>query len=293
MLVNMKKSNSIILATAITPNYLCKATDFIRSIDKNSNCDANVVILVFSPSFLIAELLEIFKSLSFARSFKKIKLRLLNNSRVLARNSNNCIQHGAFLGAVKSNDSLGDVDPIIIFTDVDIVMQRGLSKEEEAILKKLEKGDVYVGINESENETLEDEAVKLGADQSFIKNPKVEIKGKRIFNTGVMVARKSTFKKLYDIYANEHQVWGSHFKHYAKQQWIISYVIQSYEFFKVIEMPSSFHSHCHRPPTLLPNQDTFIDDDGILKMRSTNTPVLFNHLCCKLFAEGFYRASVE
>lgn len=288
-----KKSGAIVLSTAITPNYLRKAADFIRSINENSNCDANVVILVCGIESLNTELLEIFNSISFARYFKKIKLRLLNNSKVLAKNKINCIQHGAFFSKININDSSGDDDPIIIFTDADIIMQRGLNEEEKAFLKTLKKGDFYVGMNESEKETLEDEAFKLGADQSFVKKLSKEIKRKRIFNTGVMAAKKSTFKKLYNIYANEYPVWETHFKHYAKQQWIISYIIQSYSFFKVIEMPSSFHSHCHRPPALLPNQDTFIDNNGILKMTSTKIPVLFNHLCCKLFGEGFHRTSVE
>ncbi|MCX6960728.1 MAG: hypothetical protein NTW91_10725 [Verrucomicrobia bacterium] len=64
-----KKSGAIVLSTAITPNYLRKAADFIRSINENSNCDANVVILVCGIESLNTELLEIFNSISFARYF--------------------------------------------------------------------------------------------------------------------------------------------------------------------------------------------------------------------------------
>lgn len=164
-----EKSDIIILSTSITPNYLNKAGDFIWSINKNSNCDKNIVILLHGVGSPIKEVIQILKAKLLISLLNKIYLKLLNNSKVLAKNEINCLQHGAFIQSIKTSDSSENHDPIIIFTDADIIMQRGLSKTESAFLKTLDTGDIYVGINVSKDETLEDESRKLGADESFIK----------------------------------------------------------------------------------------------------------------------------
>ena len=106
--------------------------------------------------------------------------------------------------------------------------------------------------------------------------------GPHIFNTGVYAARTTTIRKLLEIYNHEHQYWVKNFSHYACQQWIISYVIQSNSIFRVLEMPTSFHSHCHRP-SLLPNAGSYVDQLGILRSEQSDLPVLLNHKCCELF----------
>ena len=60
------------------------------------------------------------------------------------------------------------------------------------------------------------------------------------------------------------------FEHYAKQQWLISYIIGT-ENFNIIEMPYYIHNHKHYPSPVGTHQD----NNGIVYY--DNKVVLFKH----------------
>jgi hypothetical protein len=273
------QKNNIIFMTAVTLDYIKKSGHYFQSIARYSDCKRNILVVVWDLGKKSLSLPHLF-ALLFSGNAGRIEIRLLFHGGVVQKNINHCIQHGEFVRVFKK-DEIAD-DPVVIFTDADMRMQRSLSQAEMDFLGKLESGDFYIGINGHQEESLADEAVKIGASPTFVVEHRDEIKNKRIFNTGVYAARTTTIRKLLELYNYEYPYWAKNISHYACQQWIISYIIQSNSFFRVLEMPASFHSHCHRP-SLLPNAGSYVDQQGILRSEQSDLPVLLNHKCCELF----------
>jgi hypothetical protein len=275
----LSQKNNIILMTAVTLDYIKKSKNYFQSIDRYSECKKNILIVVWDFGKRLLALRHLF-ALLLAGNAGKMGIRFLFHGGVTQKSKNYCIQHGEFIKVLNKEEMAGD--PVVVFTDADMRMQRPLSQVEMDFLEKLESGDFYVGINEHREESLEDEAVKIGGTPAFVAQHRTEIENKKIFNTGVYAARTTTIRKLLETYNHEHQFWAKNFSNYALQQWVISYVIQSNSFFRVLEMPASFHSHCHRP-SLLPNPGSYVDKKGILRIVQSDQSVLFNHKCCELF----------
>jgi len=273
------QKNNIILMTAVTLDYIKKSKNYFQSIDRYSDCKRNILIVVWDFGKKSLALRHLFELLLTGNA-GKLGIRLLFHGGVAQKSKNHCIQHGEFIKVLKKEETVDD--PVVVFTDADMRMQRPLSQSEINLLEGLESGDFCVGINFHQQESLADEAFKIGGTPAFVAQHRTEIENKRIFNTGVYAARTTTIRKLLEIYNHEHQYWAKNFSHYACQQWIISYVIQANSFFRVLEMPASFHSHCHRP-SLLPNPGSYVDKKGILRIVQSDQPVLLNHKCCELF----------
>jgi hypothetical protein len=122
--------------------------------------------------------------------------------------------------------------------------------EEMAILRKLKHGEIFVGENKDANETLYEEAKYL---RSFVPVESLpdafagtNIKTAKCYNTGVMAATVSTFSVILEEYARHIGNTDYTFEHYARQQWLISYIIACREDLSVRVMPATFHTHgCH------------------------------------------------
>lgn len=250
--------NKLILSTGSDINYLNKIGPYLHSIELNSNFDRNILVFVSDGP-------------KISTDFKKIEVNLLSINDIQSLNRNKCIQHGDFLNSKEFNDSIDDSD-IIFFTDGDIILQRSLSDEELEYYRNFKDGDVYVGYNASPTDTLYDESKRLG--RTGFSSPHInpnDWEKIKVYNTGVLGMNKKTWRNLLNNYNELFPYVNKMFGHYAKQQWLISYIIGTMNDFNVIEMPYDIHNHRHYPSPV----GTHVDKDRTVYYN--NKKVLFKH----------------
>lgn len=244
--------NKLILSTGSDIHYLPKIQPYLDSIEHNSNFDENYLILVDDGD------------VNFHR--EKIKLIKFPISNVKCLNSVKCIQHGEFIlndFFIKYSDN-----DVICFTDGDIILQRSLTNEELNFLRNLKNGDVFVGYNASPTDTLLDESHRLGHNGTNHLEFEYNWSKIKVYNTGVLVMNKITWTNLVNEYITLYPLVDSMFSHYAKQQWLISFIINTREYFNVIEMSYDLHNHRHYPSPVgtrqEPNGDVYFEDKLVL-----------------------------
>lgn len=246
----------IILATGADCTYYQKQQfqNYIQSIIQNSNFDKNYIVLL--------------DTIPDKQSDQHVEYTTVTSNQIECLNINKCIQHGEFLkagGFANTRDS-----DVILYTDGDMTIQRGLSSAEREFLFKLKDGDVFVGYNASPTDTLQNEFHRLGFTGHLAPNIVGSFDDIKIYNTGVLCMNKATWTKLTDTYIELYPEIDRMFSHYAKQQWLISYIIGTRDF-NIYEMPYDFHNHTHYPsPT-----GTAIDEYGVV--RHNGSIVLFKH----------------
>lgn len=249
------QTNKLILATGSNLYYLEKISPYLLSIVENSNFDHNYLIFLGENKIYMP--------------FKKIKVLNVDVRDVICLNSIFCIQHGEFFRSKELMKNTDEND-IIFFTDGDMTLQRALSDEEIGRFKNFKDNDVYVGYNASPTDTLYDEAFRL---QIKGNNPKYMgeyLKKIKVYNTGVLAMNKKTWLKLVEEYIIHYPVIDSLFNFYAKQQWLISYIIGTQDY-NIIEMGYDMHNHTHYPSPI----GTKIDEKGIVTYE--DKVVLFKH----------------
>jgi hypothetical protein len=149
-------------------------------------------------------------------------------------------QHGSFLQVLD-----GPADEVLIFTDGDIIMQRPFTEPELAWLDTLPDNTVYAGYNSGPDETLTVEAGRL-----FPKAPLEQIgrlfglMDRPCYNIGVFVARRTTYRAIYDGYMKHWQLACEAFGHMARQQWLVCWTIHKLGI-NVQVTPYSFHANGH------------------------------------------------
>lgn len=248
---------NIILATGSDLNYLSKMRPYLKSIESNSNFDKNILVYVGEDEMTLP--------------YKNIQVVNLPIKNIQSLNSNKCVQHGDFLNS-ESFDSMTEDDDIIIYTDGDIILQRNLSEDEIKFYKSFKNGDVYVGYNASPTDTLADEANRLGKTGVVSTGIEIGLWAKtKVYNTGVLAMNKKTWKTLLNYYNEMYPFVNPMFYHYAKQQWLISYIIGVKPEFNIIEMGYDIHNHKHYPSPEGTSQD--MNGDVYFK----NKKVLFKH----------------
>jgi cephalosporin hydroxylase len=248
-----------VLATGATENYYNIIVPYINSIHLNSNFDDNILIT-----------LDFFKK----EQFNKVKHLYLNSDLVLNKNPNNCLQHGEFL---KSNyfNSLKNED-IICFTDGDMILQRPLDNVEISLIESLKNGDVLVQFNAGMKDSLLDEYYRLAPrieHNFFEQNFQCELFKISCYNTGVIICNLKTWNFIQEKYSEYFPKIKDIFRHYAKQQWILSYIINKY--LNPIVMDYSMHTHYLHgriPDTY------FINNQSYYK----NKKILFSHFCMNI-----------
>lgn len=223
----------IYLVTAFDEKYLAKSIPYLETMNKNSNLSNNIVLT-----------LDFEISPDHRKRFHNIEFIKISSEKIKSPNSNRCIQHGGFLEALIELDE----DCIIIFTDSDINIQRGFTEAEQEMLASFEAGQVGVNYNCTAMYSLLDETrllqPKVTTDELMRRYPGCD--KLTVFNTGVMVAKKETYRKLYELYNSHWETFKGLFGHYAKQQWLLSYLIQTQ--FKARVLPYTIHSHgCKHP----------------------------------------------
>jgi hypothetical protein len=271
--------NNIYIATGVTPNYVGRARAFLNSVSENSQFK-NVIIIAWNEKIRKIRWIDWLAIANLLLEYKQFGIKIINYSKVQEKNSIFCLQNGEFIKSFNKKEL--KEDPIIIFCDSDIVMQRPFSIEEINKIKSLNTGEIMLGINENDQELLIDEAIKLGAEEDFINKIKSDLHGYKAYNTGLLVARSSTYINLIKEFNIEAPRFKNKFKHYAMLQWIICYVIQTRKFFRIVNMDSCFHSHCHREDRKS-NPGTECDKNGFIINLTDMKPVLFNHKYCDDF----------
>lgn len=246
----------IILATGVDYPYYQRSIfqNYIKSIMQNSNFDKNYVILL--------------DMIPDKPSDQNIEYTTASISQMECLTTINCLQHGEFLKA-GGFENIEDSD-IILYSDGDMSLQRGLSSTERAFLTQLGDNEVFVGYNASPTDSLQDEAHRI----AFTGYQAPSIVGSfdkiKIYNTGVLCMNKATWVKLTEKYIELFPEIDKMFGHVAKQQWLISYIIGTRDF-KIHEMPYDFHNHTHYASPA----GTTIDEHGVVSYN--NSVVLFKH----------------
>lgn len=247
--------NKLILATGSNLGYLHKMLPYLKSIESNSNFDSNYLVYLDENELSLP--------------FNKIKITKINPNQVESLNTIFCLQHGEFLKSKELFDETND-DDVIFFTDGDMWIQRPLTEDEITRFKNFKDGDVFVGYNASPTDTLHNEAIRLGTKGYIPDFFNFDLNGVKIYNTGVLAMNKKTWTKLTKVYLELYPEIDKTFFHYAKQQWLLSYIIGT-QGYNIIEMSYDLHNHTHFESP----KGTTIDDEGIV--RYNDKVVLFKH----------------
>jgi hypothetical protein len=227
----------VILATGTDQGYYPRTTNYLHSAQVNPSFDAySLVCLDFEPD---AE----------ARAWMRPWVPApAASGAIAAMNPNRCMQHGAFVQFMGADD-----DDVILFTDADIRIQRLAWSQEMELLRELKHGDVFVGPNRDEGETLIEEATYLRPVIDLDAVPalftEADITMLKCYNTGVMAATAKTFSSVYEEYVRSYHKVEHLFEHYARQQWLLSYIFGHRGDMRVRPMSQAFHMHgCHGMP---------------------------------------------
>ena len=253
-----EQPNAIYLVTGINEPYLSRADPYIASMNRNSNVHNVVITLDF----------EIPRK--YLESYRSIQFLPVSSSQVKSPNANSCMQHGGFLAAL---DFLREKD-ILIYTDADIEVQRHISDQELDLLCSFQDDEIGVGYNRSKEDYLLEEAGRLGPAIAMrdlaARYPGID--ALVTYNTGVLVANYATYKRLYDMYNQHWPDFAGLFDHYAKQQWLLSYLVNKH--LRPRLLPSTFHTHGHHPVALR------VRDESGYKFCIGSELVLLNHALC-------------
>lgn len=247
--------NKLILATGCNRSYLHKMSNYIKSIESNSNFDENYLMFLDNQPLNLP--------------LNKIKIVNITFGEIERLNSIFCLQHGEFLKSKELFDLTND-DDIIFYTDGDMWLQRPLTEDEIVKFKGFKDNDVYVGYNASKTDTLRLESFRLGVINKESTYLNEDLDNIKVYNTGVLAMNKKTWLKLMSEYIIRYPEIESTFNHYAKQQWLISFIIGTQDY-NIIEMGYDIHNHTHFESP----KGTKIDDDGIVTFE--DKVVLFKH----------------
>jgi len=238
--------NKVILATGSNSSYLSKIYGYLESIDVNSNFDKN--FLVYFGEDVYSVIVP-----------NAICVSKICDDEVVSKNSNHCLQHGAFVNSLDLNKFANDSD-IIIFTDGDIRLQRNATEEELMNFRSMSDFDVMVGFNESSSDNLLKELGRLSYNFFPSFTTEVELESFPCYNTGVIAMNKKTWRFLLDKYNEMFEYVNQSINFYAKQQWLISYILSKENSFNVINMSLVIHSHNHYSPP----PEVKIMNDGVV-----------------------------
>ena len=247
--------NRLILATGSDFKYLNKIKPYLESLELNSNFDDNILVFLGDEDFTLKS--------------NKLSLSKQSFTTIKALSPINCIQHGEFIFG--SYFEKFDDNDVIFYTDGDMFLQRNITDEEREIYSNFKDGDVYIGYNASPTDTLSDESLRLGYRRVMFPEFDVDWRGIKVYNTGLIAMNKKTWKKLANDYIPLYPLVDKMFNHYAKQQWLISFLINTKSDYNVIEMSYEIHNHRHFPSPVGTTQDS----NG--NVYYNNKKVLFKH----------------
>ncbi len=104
---------------------------------------------------------------------------------------------------------------VVIFTDADLIMHRPLDADEIEFLSSLKEGQVAACVNKHPDEMFAEELPML---YMRPEGPPPGYDGVRVFNTGFVAARVSTYRRLFDKWKELWPEFEPAFQHYGKIQ---------------------------------------------------------------------------
>lgn len=219
---------NIYLGTAITENYIEKAMEYLHYISLVSSVKKFCLLVDFDNEDLREE-------------FPYIEFISIKKPSGLTEKC--CLQHGEFIEYLPCG-----INDIVIFTDTDGYFQRDLSQRELLYFSNLNHIEFAVAtqFDATGSCKLSDEAYRLDIQVSLAQiSQKLNFipSEMRCFNTGFVGATTASWYCLRDKYRELWDCVDGLFKHYAKQQFLISYIIQSS--YNYSELPASIHVHGH------------------------------------------------
>lgn len=261
---------ALLVGTGITPGYygVAQQYGYLEGLARLSQRGVTsfCVLLDFEDE-KVEELEWINPSLLFVR---------MSSSELKTHNPKSCLQHGEFLERLTERIPITD-DDYVLYTDADIRIQRKFADVE---LELFESGRVFVAMNWHDHETLAEELTALQA-----RVPVEEIErafpGYRTlacYNTGVLGMRVPEWRRLFGLYNARFSAIDPLLGHYAKQQWLLCYLLQT-EGFSLMdplsELVRDIHCHGHHPQAPKDNRITRDPKTGLICRHSD--PILFAH----------------
>lgn len=226
----------LVLASACNEPYLPRMDRYLSTISSVTGFDRRVLYT-----------LDFDAQADYRNRFPAFEFVRCDSREVPCPNPNFCLQHGGFLPSCDCAP-----DDVIVFTDGDIIAQRNVSPGERGEWLGLKPGEVCVGFNARPGETLAEEATYLHSHVTPERMHEMwegNLHALRCFNTGVIVSRRDTYQRLLDMYSMLHDKVVATFAHYARQQWLLSYMMGKSGCFTVRDLSPISHSHgCHGLP---------------------------------------------
>lgn len=237
---------NIIIATGITENYLPRAAEYIKSLERFERTRAAFFTVNFTPEM--------------PEPGKPPRIIPVDYSKCLQQDKW-MLQSGGFtvFAPADWND-----DTIIIFTDADGVLQRPLDDQEvEDIVFGTLDGGVMIGPNKPDpTQTLASEAQDLFPKTSDPHEIERRFPGQAQMlcrNTGMVIAQLRTWRALY---ARHSAIWPmieATFGNPARVQYGINYVVQRFPEMHLVSLGLSLHAHGHHGP----QPGVMIDPNGL------------------------------
>lgn len=140
----------------------------------------------------------------------------------------------------------GDADDVLIFTDGDVAMQRPPTPAERAYFERIPPQAVSLGFNAGPHDTLLDEYWRLSPKEPPQASSAAMFAALPVWNTGVVVARRATWRQWF---AQTCAIWpiaSQLFGHYARQQWAMCLSLAQLQL-PVVHLPQSIHTHACYP----------------------------------------------
>jgi len=213
----------IILATGSDEKYYQRALPYLKSVSRYSTLENFCFCVDFEPTAMV----------------ESVAYEVVDPARLVAPLNNACLQHGEFVRIVDFHPS-----DVVIFTDADLRMQRAFTEDELSEFLALNADSFMVGFNAGPRDTLRKEAHRLGLLKS---EPELEDAFGNLdspcYNVGVAAARAECWDFICGLYAELFPEISTFFAHVARQQWLISWIVNSY--LLPVPMPLSIHAHGH------------------------------------------------
>lgn len=225
--MDKKYNMKIILTTQLTKNYYEKTKPLFDSIKQNWDGLFYPVFIGFKP-----ETHSLYADIEKVKTYRK--------DYPINRKNYVCLQAGEFLDFIP--DALINDDDVIIQIDSDIIMQRSFTAKE---LKQIipGKNEIISVLSSKPTPTLHTVSDyecfhKKNSDKKIKELWGINWQHKKEFTGSILIARKSTFKRLRNLYVENFDKLTETFDHHAAGQWLINYL--AYKYFKVKIISSVF-----------------------------------------------------
>lgn len=214
----------MILVTGCNERYLLRMMPYLGTLLEHADFPVYLVGVGFQPPQI-----EGINSLCISRAANEG-----------APSETESIQHGSFINVLDISD-----DEVVIYTDGDFLMQRAMDDQERSLLA-ISGNAAVTSWNGGPHETLGTEAGRLGQKLTDEEMTTVWGEGwqtRPIYNVGFLALTAWEWEELRGRYMIYWPLACESFSHQARQQWLISYLLDM--FCSVTIAPWSLHAHGH------------------------------------------------